>query len=149
MKFSLAAVTLVLAVASSTCDAAFNVQKVLAAGRSQIGVPYVWGGGHGARPGRTKGGFDCSGLVRYAVYKGSGIDLGRGGNTDSQLRDRRTKKIACSKLQAGDLIFWGTASSTYHVALYSGKNKMIEAPRTGLRVREIKYRKGNICARVR
>ncbi|KAF9158535.1 hypothetical protein DFQ26_007518 [Actinomortierella ambigua] len=149
MKFSLAAVTLVLAVASSTCDAAFDVKKVLAAGRSQIGVPYVWGGGHGPRPGRTKGGFDCSGLVRFAVFRGSGIDLGRGGNTDSQLRDRHTIQIACSKLQPGDLIFWGKQSDTYHVALYSGNNKMIEAPRTGLRVREIKYRKADICARVR
>ncbi|KAF9970528.1 hypothetical protein BGZ73_006740 [Actinomortierella ambigua] len=149
MKFSLAAVTLVLAVASSTCDAAYNVKAVLAAGRSQIGVKYVWGGGHGPRPGRTKGGFDCSGLVRYAIYKGSGIDLGKGGNTDNQLRDRHTKQIACSKLQAGDLIFWGTQRSTYHVALFSGAGKMIEAPRTGIPVRETKYRKGNICARVR
>ncbi|KAG0241949.1 hypothetical protein BGW41_005114 [Actinomortierella wolfii] len=150
MKVSLATIAVALASASSAL-AAFNANAVIAAARSQIGVPYVWGGGHGKTPGKTKGGFDCSGLVRYAIWKGSGktIDLGKGGNTDNQLNDRHSKKISCKSLQPGDLIFWGKPSDVYHVALYSGNNKIIEAARTGIPVREVKYRAGNICVRVR
>ncbi|KAG0227160.1 hypothetical protein BGW42_003131 [Actinomortierella wolfii] len=150
MKVSLATIAVALASASSAF-AAFNANAVIAAARSQIGVPYVWGGGHGKTPGKTNGGFDCSGLVRYAIWKGSGqsIDLGKGGNTDNQLNDPRSKKISCSSLQPGDLIFWGTASDVYHVALFSGNNKIIEASKPGVPVHEVKYRAGNICVRVR
>ncbi|MCB4209229.1 peptidoglycan-binding protein, partial [Arthrobacter sp. UM1] len=31
--------------------------------------PYVWGGGHGAKPGPTKGGMDCSGFTRWVYSK--------------------------------------------------------------------------------
>lgn len=148
MKFSLVTVSLALT-AASTAFAAYDVNKVIAAARSQKGVPYVWGGGHGSIPGKTKGGFDCSGLVRFAIFRGSGIDLGHGGNTDSQLRDRHSRQIPCGSRQAGDLIFYGPRTNTYHVALYSGNGMMIEAPRTGIPVREVKYRAGSICARVR
>ncbi|KAF9971658.1 hypothetical protein BGZ73_005387 [Actinomortierella ambigua] len=148
MKFSLTVAACILAAASSTCNA-FNVNAVIAAARSQLGVPYVWGGGHGSTPGKTKGGFDCSGLVRYAIWKGAGIDLGKGGNTDAQLRDSHTTKISCGNLQAGDLLFWGTTADVYHVALASGNGKMIEAQQTGVPVHEVKLRKSDICARVR
>lgn len=54
---------------------------------------------------------------------------------------RTVKKIAYSDLRPGDLVFWGTngndPSSVYHVAMYAGNNTVVEAPRTGLNVREI------------
>ena len=40
------------------------------AAASQLGKPYVWGGGNFNGP--TGGGFDCSGLVLYAAYQASG-----------------------------------------------------------------------------
>ena len=40
------------------------------AAASQLGKPYVWGGGDFNGP--TGGGFDCSGLVLYAAYQASG-----------------------------------------------------------------------------
>ena len=43
---------------------------LIAAAASQIGLPYVWGGGNFEGP--TGGGFDCSGLVLYAAYQASG-----------------------------------------------------------------------------
>ncbi|KAG0257895.1 hypothetical protein DFQ27_004893 [Actinomortierella ambigua] len=147
MKFSLTAAAFVLAAASSTCNA-FNVNGVVSAARSQIGVPYVWGGGHGPTPGKTKGGFDCSGLVRYAIWKGAGFDLGSG-NTDSQLNHKRTTIIGCGNIQTGDLLFWGKRTDVYHVALVSAKGKLIEASKPGVPVREVNHRKPDICARVR
>ncbi len=40
------------------------------AAATQLGKPYVWGGGDFNGP--TGGGFDCSGLVLYAAYQASG-----------------------------------------------------------------------------
>ncbi len=49
---------------------------VVEAGATELGVPYSWGGGNDAGPslGIAQGtaGFDCSGLVLYAVWKASG-----------------------------------------------------------------------------
>ncbi|KAF9573525.1 hypothetical protein EC968_008394 [Mortierella alpina] len=128
--------------------APYNPNDAIAAARSQIGVQYAWGGGHGPTPGKTLGtckwyvgppypcvddkvvGLDCSGLVRYAVYHGSGksIDLGRGGNTNSQYKDSHSGKIDDAAERApGDLVFYGTRDNTHHVALYIGNDRMIEA----------------------
>ncbi|KAG0091417.1 hypothetical protein BGZ93_003273 [Podila epicladia] len=115
----------------------YNSGNAIAAAKSQAGVKYVWGGGHGRQPGRTNGGYDCSGLVRFAVWKGSDgtIDLGHGGNTDSQYRDGHSRKIGASERQPGDLVFYGTRSDVHHVALYIGNNQMIEAQKTGVPVK--------------
>jgi cell wall-associated NlpC family hydrolase len=43
-----------------------------------------------------------------------------------------TRHISQGELRPGDLLFWGsTPSSIYHVALYIGDGKMIQAPRPG------------------
>jgi hypothetical protein len=44
---------------------------LITAAASQVGKPYVWGGGNFNGP--TGGGFDCSGLVLYAAYQASGV----------------------------------------------------------------------------
>lgn len=125
----------------------YDPASAIQAARSQIGVQYAWGGGHGPSPGKTLGtcewyegppypcvddtvvGFDCSGLVRYAVYKGSGgsIDLGRSGNTDRQYSDPHSRKIGAPERAPGDLVFYGSPTNTTHVALYIGNDRMIEA----------------------
>jgi cell wall-associated NlpC family hydrolase len=102
---------------------------------SQIGVPYSWGGGTAAGPGKGIGsgsgttGFDCSGLVLYAFagvgiklphYSGAQYDLGR--------------KIPASQMRRGDVIFYGPGGSQ-HVTLYLGQGQMLEAPDVGLKVR--------------
>ncbi|QZL06845.1 transglycosylase SLT domain-containing protein [Streptomyces sp. BHT-5-2] len=48
-------------------DGASN--PIVKAALTQLGVPYVWGGG--TINGTTGGGFDCSGLTSYAVYQGT------------------------------------------------------------------------------
>ncbi|KAF9325665.1 hypothetical protein BG006_010858 [Podila minutissima] len=116
----------------------YNSDKAIAAAKSQFGVKYVWGGGHGPRPRKTSGGYDCSGLVRFAIWKGSdgAVDLGHGGNTDSQYRDGHSRKIGAGERQPGDLVFYGRLSDVHHVALYIGNNRMIEAQQIGVPVKE-------------
>jgi cell wall-associated NlpC family hydrolase len=103
--------------------------RAIAAARSQIGEPYLWGG-------TGPDAWDCSGLVQWA-YRQAGINLSR--TSRQQWFD--APRIALADLRAGDLIFWAwdTAdpSTIHHVAMYTGGGRMVEAPRTGLDVREI------------
>jgi len=102
----------------------FN-HKVLAAAKSQIGVPYVWGG---ETPGVA---FDCSGLVQFA-YQEAGHWVPR--VADDQFR--YFKMISKSQARPGDLVFFHDSSDTYsyvyHVGVYVGGNDMmVVAPDAG------------------
>ncbi|KAF9563293.1 hypothetical protein EC968_004877, partial [Mortierella alpina] len=127
---------------------AFNAGAAIAAARRQIHTPYVWGGGHGRRPGRSKGGFDCSGLVRYALWKGGAGDIN--GSTHTQVNDRRLKPIRERDRRPGDIEFF-SAGNIHHVVLYAGRNggreTMIEAQQTGVPVHEVRLRRGGVWRR--
>jgi cell wall-associated NlpC family hydrolase len=114
-----------------------TVQRAIAAGRTQLGLPYSWGGGgsngpsYGISPDTSIWGFDCSGLTQYA-YAQAGVAIG--GTSRDQWWRFRGRTVARADLQAGDLVFWGTGSnytSIYHVALYLGDNKVLQAPQSG------------------
>lgn len=107
------------AAAANTSSSA-AVQTAIKAAQSQIGVPYVWGG---ATPGV---GLDCSGLTQYALAQ-AGVNVGH--NTVAQ--ESAGQHVAVNQLKAGDLVFWGNAGATYHVALYIGNNQYIAAPQPG------------------
>ncbi|MFB8211118.1 NlpC/P60 family protein [Streptomyces sp. NPDC056010] len=98
---------------------------VVNAARSELGTPYVWGGGSTTGP--TKGGYDCSGLMLYAFHKGAGITLPR---TSQQMRHTGTH-VDQSGMQPGDLIVINNDGNWGHVGLYVGNNTMIHAPRPG------------------
>jgi cell wall-associated NlpC family hydrolase len=106
---------------------------LIAAAASQIGKPYVWGGGNFYGP--TGGGFDCSGLVLYAAYQASGERIRLPHYTGDQIR--LGQGIAWADKQPGDLIFFSYpgAGSPHHVAIYVGGDKILQAPRTGEQVR--------------
>ena len=113
------------------------VQTAIAAAKTQMGLPYSWGGGgsngpsYGITPDTSIFGFDCSGLTEYA-YAQAGIRIG--GTSREQYNRFRTSTVARGDLQAGDLVFWGSGSSytsIYHVALYIGGGKVIQAPQSG------------------
>ena len=84
-----------------------------------LGVPYVWGG-------TTPSGFDCSGYVQY-VYNHFGINVGR----TTYTQQYAGTKISVASAQAGDLYFWGSYGSAYHVAIALGGGQYVMAPAPG------------------
>jgi cell wall-associated NlpC family hydrolase len=110
-------------------------EYVIRRGLSQLGVPYSWGGGTAAGPGKgiDSGsgtvGFDCSGLVLYS-FAGVGIKLPHYSGSQYNLG----RKIPSSQMRRGDVIFYGPGGSQ-HVTLYLGQGQMLEAPDVGLKVR--------------
>jgi cell wall-associated NlpC family hydrolase len=80
--------------------------------KSQIGVPYVWGG-------ETPGvGFDCSGLLQWAWAK-AGFTIPR--TTEQQYADLR--HISLKALQPGDLLYYYNLDGDHqvdHVVMYAG-----------------------------
>ena len=81
------------------------------------GYPYVWGSKN------PNVGFDCSGLIHY-VYKSTTGD-GLGASTHQQIL--RGKTVSRNNMKPGDLMFFGSVSNPFHVAMYIGNNKMIHA----------------------
>ncbi len=97
---------------------------------SKLGQAYVYGG-------TGNGGWDCSGLTQ-AAFRQAGISLPR---VAADQADYSTR-VSLDSLQPGDLLFWssnGSNSGVYHVALYVGDGKYVEAanPRSGVRTETI------------
>ncbi|MGI8612505.1 MAG: C40 family peptidase [Nocardioidaceae bacterium] len=83
-----------------------QIHRAVEIGLDHIGDPYVYGA---AGPGA----FDCSGLTSYAFGR-VGVSLPR--TSADQYRDAR--HIKKRNLQRGDLIFFHSGSSVYHVAIF-------------------------------
>ena len=99
-----------------------GANQAIAFAKAQIGEPYRWGA---AGPGS----WDCSGLTMQAW-----ASAGRSLPHWSVAQYQATSHISSSQLRPGDLLFWGTSSSSssiHHVAMYLGGGMMIHAPRTG------------------
>ena len=126
-----------------------KIERVIDRAMSQLGVQYAWGGGNangptlGIRDGGVadqygdyqKIGFDCSGLTLYA-FAAVGLDIGH--YTGYQYNQGR--KIPVSEIKRGDMLFWGP-NAEYHVAIYLGDGKMIEAPQSGdvVKISDVRY----------
>lgn len=112
-------------------------QAAVNAARSQLGVPYSWGGGglggpsYGIAHGANIFGFDCSGLMEYAWGKASG-GKSIGGWTGDQ---RNILKTIANPVP-------GAVGQPHsgHTYMYSGNNRIIEAAYTGTNVREVPMR---------
>lgn len=104
-------------------------RALIAAAASQLGKPYVWGGGDFNGP--TAGGFDCSGLVLYAAYQASGGRIRLPHYSGDQIQ--AGIGIPSALKQPGDLIFFSYpgAGGPHHVAIYVGGDRILHAPRTG------------------
>ncbi len=81
-----------------------------------IGKPYVWGG---ADP---QVGFDCSGLALY-VYAKHGVEMPHGATMQAHMG----RPVPLTRLQPGDLVFFGTPAFYHHVGLYVGRGLFVEA----------------------
>jgi cell wall-associated NlpC family hydrolase len=120
------------------------VQTVIDRAMAQLGVRYSWGGGNprgptvGIRDGGVADsfgdyrnvGFDCSGLMLYA-FAGVGVNLPRYSGNQADFGEQ----VPRSQMQPGDMLSWARDGRTYHIALYIGNGKMIEAPYSGASVR--------------
>ncbi|MBB6120909.1 C40 family peptidase [Nocardiopsis algeriensis] len=114
-----------------------TVERAIDAAESQKGAPYVWGGS-------GPGGFDCSGLVQWSFAQ-AGVDLPR--VADAQTR--AGTRIGYSSAERGDILYWSDGGSAYHVAIYLGNGRMIDAPHSGEQVRERDVHHGNLGGAVR
>ena len=105
---------------------AVQTAKFLAAAKSRLGMPYVWGG-----IGPTQ--FDCSGLVQWSMAQ-AGIVMPRVAADQA----RTGPLLPLSQLQPGDLLFYHTdptaPSYISHVAIYIGNGQMLQAPEPGMNV---------------
>ncbi|NCC42526.1 MAG: hypothetical protein EOM18_02865 [Clostridia bacterium] len=108
-----------------------QVRKALIAYAAQfVGNPYVWGGTDPVN------GADCSGFVQ-TIYGQFGIGLPRTSAAQSQFG----LKIPVSDAAPGDLIFYANNGQVYHVVIYIGEGKTIEAASTksGIVCRGVNY----------
>lgn len=90
---------------------------------SQLGKPYLWGGGS------PFSGFDCSGLSQY-VYKKEGIRIPR--TALAQYNTLMPVEVPA----LGDLVFFKTHGQVVsHVGIYLGDGYFIHSPTTGEEIR--------------
>jgi len=105
-------------------DEAAATAVLFAAGA--LGIPYVWGG-------TGPNGYDCSGLVQ-AAYRSGGVVLPR---VAQDQYDAGPVLAVGSATEPGDLVFFGTSvSDVSHVGIVVAPGVMIDAPYTGVQVRE-------------
>ena len=106
-------------------DAAPEAKQAVEYALAQLGKPYEWG----AEGPDT---FDCSGLTQSA-YADAGVTIPR--VAADQFNFTRDDPVDTEMLLPGDLLFWwdspGEWQSVYHVGMYLGDGKMVQAPRTG------------------
>ncbi|MFJ4005349.1 C40 family peptidase [Streptomyces sp. NPDC090023] len=110
---------------SATGSAASIVSFV----KSQVGKAYVSGA-------TGPSAYDCSGLVQTA-FKQVGISLPR----VSQDQSTAGTQVSLDNLQPGDILYWGSAGSAYHVGVYVGDGMFVGAqnPSSGVVERPLSY----------
>ncbi|WP_053072686.1 C40 family peptidase [Lactiplantibacillus herbarum] len=126
--------------ADSNADTA---AKVIALAKTKLGDKYTE-----AQSGRLgPNSFDCSGFVYYLYKTAAGITLN---GTVTTTEEKSGKDVALNALQPGDLLFYGSRGSSYHVGLYEGNGMMIHAatPAEGVRETALKYYEPNFARRI-
>lgn len=106
---------------SGAVPASGRAGAAVAAVRSVLGKPYVWGAN-----GPT--GFDCSGLMQWS-YAQAGISLPR----TSQAQAHAGRRVPLSQARPGDIVTYRSDAS--HVGMYVGNGQVIHAPYPGAPVR--------------
>ena len=114
-------------------------EKIVEKALSCVGNPYVWGGTSLTR------GADCSGFVQ-TLYKMFGYSLPRVAAAQSGVGTQ----IPVSDAAPGDLIFFARNGYIYHVAMYAGDGKTVEAYSTqyGIITKELTERNAVWATRI-
>lgn len=109
--------------------------SIVNSGTKLIGKPYVWGGNY--PPLGNSPGTDCSGFCQWCYNDNGKGDLISGRWTTESIGNSG-KSVSKNEIQLADLIL-----TPGHVVMYSGfrggKHYIMEAPRTGLNIREREY----------
>ena len=90
---------------------------------------------------------DCSGLTKLA-YGQKGVDINLYHYAQTQATYGRA--VSYDQIKPGDLVFYGTASNVYHVAVYVGDGRIIHAscPEVGIIYSNLAYNRSSIyCIR--
>ncbi|WP_340559079.1 C40 family peptidase [Streptomyces sp. GSL17-111] len=101
--------------APAPSNATGSAAAVVNFARAQVGKAYVMGA-------TGPSAYDCSGLTG-AAFRQVGIDLPR----ISQDQSVTGTQVPLSQVQPGDILYWGSAGSAYHVAIYVGDGKFVGA----------------------
>ncbi|MEV7869540.1 C40 family peptidase [Streptomyces sp. NPDC088124] len=99
----------------ATSQATGSAAAVLAFARAQVGDAYILGS-------TGPNAWDCSSLVQ-ASFRQIGVDLPR----VSQDQSVAGTQVSLDNLQPGDILYWGSAGSAYHTAIYIGGGEFIGA----------------------
>ena len=128
-----------------------KVQRVLDIAKAQVGKGYLYSWGAGGKGGASYGvhhypdndpsqgddynrlGFDCSGLTLYA-YGRAGKRLPR----TAQQQYAASTRISRAAARPGDLVFFHSGRTIYHVAVYAGAGWIWHAPKPGKRVAKVR-----------
>jgi cell wall-associated NlpC family hydrolase len=121
---------------------ASKAARAVAFARAQIGDPYAFGGSGPSS-------WDCSGLT-MAAYASAGVNIGiHSATAQYNLAASRGQLVSYGAARAGDLLFYTDGGGDmYHVAIYSGNGRMIEAPYEGVNVREVPVRTSQLVGQV-
>ncbi|GAA5104412.1 C40 family peptidase [Nocardia iowensis] len=121
--------------------------EAVRAAEKELGTPYVWGGG--ALMGASLGGFDCSGLTRYAIAQATNGEVVLPRTTYEQIHSG--VRVHPQDAQPGDLVFPRdsfSARGPEHVQLAAGGGRVIEAPYTGSYVKYSDMPRNAVVVRV-
>ncbi|CAI2559212.1 hypothetical protein AKUH3B110M_01860 [Apilactobacillus kunkeei] len=103
-------------------DTKAQFTSVYRVAKTKLGARYVYGS-EGSRT------FDCSGFTKYIYSHSLGVNLPR----TAQQQYHYSKKVSKKHLKKGDLVFIGSSkNSIYHVGMYIGGGKMIDAQNRGV-----------------
>ncbi|BAG19814.1 C40 family peptidase [Streptomyces griseus] len=124
--------------APSSSNVSGSAASIVAFAKAQVGDAYVSGG-------TGPNAWDCSGLTQ-AAYRTAGIDLPR----VSQSQSTFGTQVSLDNLQPGDILYWGSAGSAYHVAIYIGGGEFVGAQNssTGTVQRSMDYDRPTGAVRV-
>lgn len=118
--------------------------RIVTAARKYIGINYVWAAHD------PSVGFDCSGYVTWVLHRDVGIDLSKWSAcnnvhtvTGQFLITNGCQTVPRAQAQSGDLVCWPG-----HIGIALDKDRMLNAPHSGAKVREDKIWGAPIFRRV-
>jgi cell wall-associated NlpC family hydrolase len=104
--------------------------RIVTVARRYVGARYVEGGA-------SPSGFDCSGFTKYVFAAAKVRTLPH--SAEGQRRMTGMRRITRSTARPGDLVFYLSGGSAYHVAVYAGNGRQYAAatPRDGVRYQPV------------